>query len=179
MVFYQSADKAGILVCFNLGRGREVGAAPGDGDSGGCVRIGKQIADRLCAERFVLATGSRPRLPPVPSLAGIPYLTSDTIMRLDTLPRSMAVLGGGYIAAEMSHIFGSLGTTVTIVERGEHLLSHHDTDIRARFTERYRDHAGYVAAVRKVADIAMAQGYLLQADHDALIAAADASNVLR
>jgi mycothione reductase len=56
-------------------------------------------------------------------------------MRLDVLPRSMAVLGGGYIAAEMSHVFGSLGTAVTIIQRGEQLLSSHDLDVRARFTE--------------------------------------------
>ncbi|HLQ56551.1 MAG TPA: mycothione reductase [Streptosporangiaceae bacterium] len=99
------------------------------------LRVGE---DDLRADRFVLATGSRPHIPPIPGLAEIPYFTSDTIMRLNTLPASMAVLGGGYIAAEMSHIFGSLGTTVTIVERGQHLLSRHDTDIRARFTEHYR-----------------------------------------
>jgi len=77
------------------------------------LRVGD---DEIRADRFVLAAGSRPRVPPVPGLAGIPYLTSDTVMRLDTLPKSMAVLGGGYIAAEMSHVFGSLGTAVTIVE---------------------------------------------------------------
>jgi len=87
----------------------------------------------------VLATGSRPRVPRIPGLADVPYLTSDTIMRLETLPRSMAVIGGGYIAAEMSHVFGSLGTAVSIVERGGHMLSHHDADIRARFTEHYRE----------------------------------------
>jgi mycothione reductase len=59
-------------------------------------------------------------------------------MRMHRLPRSMIVLGGGYIAAEMSHIFGSLGTKVTIVARGEYLLSRHDADIRARFTELYK-----------------------------------------
>jgi mycothione reductase len=95
--------------------------------------------DEIRAERLVLAAGSRPRIPPVDGLDGVPYLTSDTVMRLDRLPKSMIVLGGGYIAAEMSHIFGSLGTRVTIVTRGEHLLSRHDTDIRARFTELYRE----------------------------------------
>ena len=60
-------------------------------------------------------------------------------MRLDSLPESMAVLGGGYVAAEMSHIFGSLGSAVTIIERGGHLLSRHDADIRARFTDVYRE----------------------------------------
>ncbi len=99
-----------------------------------------RVADaELRSDRFVLATGSRPRVPPVPGLTEVPYLTSDTVMRLDTLPRSMAVIGGGFIAAEMSHVFGSLGTAVTIVERGKDLLSRHDIDIRARFTEHYRE----------------------------------------
>jgi mycothione reductase len=94
--------------------------------------------DEIRADRFVLATGSRPRVPDVPGLADVPYRTSDNIMRLGTLPRSMAVLGGGFIAAEMSHVFGALGTAVTIVERGQHLLARHDSDIRERFTEHYR-----------------------------------------
>jgi pyruvate/2-oxoglutarate dehydrogenase complex dihydrolipoamide dehydrogenase (E3) component len=93
--------------------------------------------DEIRADRFVLAAGSRPAIPAVPGLADVPYLTSDAVMRLDALPRSMVVLGGGYIAAEMSHIFGSLGTDITIVARGEHLLSRHDADIRARFTTCY------------------------------------------
>src|SRR5690242_12442318 len=95
--------------------------------------------EEIRGDRFVLAAGSRPAIPAVEGLAEVPYLTSDTAMRLDRLPRSMVVLGGGYIAAEMSHIFGSLGTKVTIVTRGEHLLSRHDADIRARFTDLYRD----------------------------------------
>jgi mycothione reductase len=95
--------------------------------------------DEIRGERFLLAAGSRPHIPPIDGLASVPYLTSDTVMRLDRLPKSMVVLGGGYIAAEMSHIFGSLGTHVTIVTRGEHMLSHHDRDIRARFTQLYRE----------------------------------------
>ena len=93
--------------------------------------------EELSSDRFVLATGSRPAVPDVPGLADMPYLTSDTVMRLGALPKSMLVLGGGYIAAEMSHVFGSLGTAVTIVTRGPQLLSQHDADVRARFTEIY------------------------------------------
>jgi mycothione reductase len=95
--------------------------------------------EEIRGERFVLAAGSRPAVPAIDGLAQVPYLTSDTVMRLGRPPKSMVVLGGGYIAAEMSHIFGSLGTKVTIVARGEELLSRHDADIRARFTERYRE----------------------------------------
>jgi mycothione reductase len=99
------------------------------------LRVG---GDELRARHFLLAAGSRPHIPPIPGLAETPYVTSDDVMRLDALPRSMVVLGGGYIAAEMSHIFGALGTDVTIVARDGHLLPRHDTDVQARFTERYR-----------------------------------------
>src|SRR6516164_7607733 len=95
--------------------------------------------DEIGGERFVLAAGSRPRIPPIDGLAEVPYLTSDTVMRLGRLPKSMVVLGCGYIAAEMSHIFGSPGTKVTIVARGEEFLSRHYTDIRARFTKCYQE----------------------------------------
>jgi len=100
------------------------------------LRVGNE---EVRGERFVLAAGSRPSIPPVDGLASVPFLTSDTVMRLDKLPRSMIVLGGGYIAAEMSHIFGSLGTKVTIVSRGESLLSQHDADVRALFTSIYQE----------------------------------------
>jgi mycothione reductase len=100
------------------------------------LRVG---ADEIRSDRFVLAAGSRPAIPPIAGLADVPYFTSDNVMRLDALPRSMIVLGGGYIAAEMSHIFGSLGTRVTILARGPQLLSHHDFAIRARFTELYQN----------------------------------------
>jgi mycothione reductase len=99
------------------------------------LRVGDDV---LRGERFVLATGSRPHIPPIAGLADTPYLTSDNVMRLDSLPKSMVVLGSGYVAAETSHIFGSLGTEVTIVGRAAHLLSRHDADVRARFTEQYR-----------------------------------------
>jgi mycothione reductase len=100
------------------------------------LRVG---SDEVRGERFVLAAGSRPSVPPLEGLASVPFLTSDTVMRLDKLPHSMIVLGGGYIAAEMSHIFGSLGTNVTIVSRGESLLSQHDADVRALFTSIYQE----------------------------------------
>jgi mycothione reductase len=94
--------------------------------------------DELRADHFVLATGSRPDIPEVPGLAEVPYLTSNTVMRLSELPASMAILGGGYVAAEMAHIFGALGTHVTIIQRRERMLDRHDTDVSTLFTELYR-----------------------------------------
>jgi mycothione reductase len=122
-------------VSYRRANGIDVFIGDGRFTAPGVLQVG---GDELRSRHFLLAAGSRPHIPPVPGLADVPYVTSDDVMRLDALPRSMVVLGGGFIAAEMSHVFGALGTHVTIVAREGHLLPRHDADVRARFTERYQ-----------------------------------------
>ncbi|WGW13480.1 mycothione reductase [Saxibacter everestensis] len=100
----------------------------------------------LSADKIVIATGSHVSLPPVDGLTddvianpALPVHTSDTVMRLESLPGSMLVLGSGYIAAEMAHIFSALGTRVTLIARSGVLLSAQDGDISRRFTEDVTD----------------------------------------
>ncbi|WP_419925795.1 mycothione reductase [Candidatus Poriferisocius sp.] len=90
---------------------------------------------QITGNHIVLAAGARPFIPPIPGLDEIPYHTSDTVMRLETLPDRMVILGGGYIAAEMGHVFDAMGVSVTIVNRSERLLRAEDEDISAAFTE--------------------------------------------
>jgi mercuric reductase len=76
----------------------------------------------VSADRFLIATGSRPTVPSIPGLETVPYLTSDLLDadeagRLTDLPESLIVLGGGYIAVELAQMFSRLGTRVTIVAR--------------------------------------------------------------
>jgi len=76
----------------------------------------------IAADRFLVATGSRPIVPPIPGLDNVPYLTSDLLDadeagRLTDLPESLIVLGGGYIAVELAQMFARLGSRVTIVAR--------------------------------------------------------------
>jgi len=115
--------------------GTDVYASNGAFTGPGVLAVGDV---ELRSTRFVLAAGSRPLIPDLPGLADVPYYTSDMIMRLKSLPKSMIVLGGGYIGAEMSHIFGSLGTKITIVNRSQQLLALHDLDVSRRFTEVYQ-----------------------------------------
>ncbi len=89
----------------------------------------------VTADRFVLAVGSRPHVPDITGLDDVGYHTSDTVMRIDDLPRRMLIVGGGFIAAEMGHVFSAFGVQVDVVTRGEGFLSHHDPDISARVTE--------------------------------------------
>ncbi len=76
----------------------------------------------LEADRLLIATGSRPTIPAVPGLDGVPYLTSDLLDadeagRLTELPESLVILGGGYVAVELAQLFARLGSRVTIVAR--------------------------------------------------------------
>lgn len=94
---------------------------------------------RISGDRFVLAAGSRATLLDVPGAEdpGVaPRVhTSDTIMRLPELPRSMIILGGGYIAAEFAHVFSAYGVEVTMINRSERLLRREDDEVSERFTK--------------------------------------------
>ncbi len=94
--------------------------------------------ERISAETVVIAGGTRPVVPEIPGLRDVPYLTSDQALRLPEQPRRLAIVGGGYIAAEMAHFFGSLGTEVTIIHRRPLMLRGEDEQIARRFTEVYQ-----------------------------------------
>ena len=94
--------------------------------------------ERITAETIVVAAGTRPRIPEIEGLSDVPFVTSDEALRLPTQPGRLAIVGGGYIAAELAHFFGALGTEVTIVQRGPRLLRQEDADVAARFTEVYQ-----------------------------------------
>jgi mycothione reductase len=96
---------------------------------------GANAGDLVTADSLVVSVGSRPAVPGIPGLDTIPYLTSDTIMRIDEVPRSLLVLGGGFIAAELGHVFQAFGAAVTIVERGPRLLMAEDAEISTCFTD--------------------------------------------
>lgn len=77
--------------------------------------------ERLTAPRIVIATGSRPAVPPIEGLGDLPYLTNETLFALETLPMHLLVLGGGAIGCEMAQAFRRLGSEVTIIEVGKPL----------------------------------------------------------
>ncbi|WP_327739229.1 mycothione reductase [Streptomyces nojiriensis] len=92
----------------------------------------------VSAGQIVVAAGGRPLVPGPVADAGLPYETSDTVMRIDAPPRHLAILGGGYIAAELADVFAETGSSVTIVEKEEHLLGPQDETVRERFTDLVR-----------------------------------------
>jgi dihydrolipoamide dehydrogenase len=81
------------------------------------------------ADRVFIVSGARPSIPPIRGLEKVGYLTSDTVLELDKQPSSMIIIGGGYIAAEYSHFFQSIGTKVTIIQRSPRLLPDEEPEI--------------------------------------------------
>jgi mercuric reductase len=88
----------------------------------------------LTAPRFLVATGTAPTVPDVPGLRDTPYLTSDLLtshedIELTELPASLVIIGSGYIALELGQMFSRFGTSVTILARGERILSAYEPEI--------------------------------------------------
>lgn len=100
------------------------------------IRTGQGPEEAIISgDRIVIATGSRPFIDQKVIDSGVRYYTNENIMRLESLPASMVVMGGGYIAMEFAHVFDALGVKVTVVNRSEKLLRQLDSDISDRFTE--------------------------------------------
>ncbi|MDT8854420.1 FAD-dependent oxidoreductase [Paracoccaceae bacterium Fryx2] len=73
------------------------------------------------ARRFVIATGSRPLIPPIPGVEGVPYLTNETIFALRERPEHLVIIGGGPIGIEMAQAHRRLGCRVTVIEAAKAL----------------------------------------------------------
>jgi mycothione reductase len=94
---------------------------------------------RLTAPRIVVAAGSRPRPLRAAHEPDAAIHDSNSIMRIQSLPESITILGGGAVAAEFAHVFAAFGTEVTIVLRGERMLGRLDEDLSAEFTRQARE----------------------------------------
>ena len=98
-------------------------------------RVRTASGREITADQVVVAAGSRPTLPEIPGLDLPSVHTSDTVMRLDRLPRRLLVVGGGFIACEFASVFAGLGTEVVQVNRGHRLLKQHDMSVSTTFTK--------------------------------------------
>ncbi|AIC15067.1 dihydrolipoyl dehydrogenase family protein [Nitrososphaera viennensis] len=101
----------------------------------------------ITAEKILLASGTRPAIPKIEGLEKGTYITSDEALRLEKQPHVLTIIGGGYIAAELAHFFGSLGTKINIIQKRDVLLPREDEEVSQKFTEifsgRYNVHLGF------------------------------------
>jgi mycothione reductase len=89
----------------------------------------------LAGEKILIAAGTRPRIPSIAGLEETDYITSDQALRLKYQPATLTIIGGGYVACEMAHFFGALGTKINIIQIEDVLLPNEDEDISQNFTQ--------------------------------------------
>ncbi len=99
------------------------------------VTMADGLVIAIGAPDIVLAAGARSHIPAIDGLDSVDYHTSDTIMRLASRPARLAIIGSGFIAAEMAHVFAAYGTEVTVFSRSGRMLNNFDDEIATRFTE--------------------------------------------
>lgn len=110
-------------------------------DGPGRVRVETEAGPVLLVGRrgVVLNTGTSPGVPPVEGLAGTPYWTNREAVHLEEVPRSLAVLGGGNIGAELTQVLARMGTQVTLLEQGERILAAEEPEASAVVTQVFAD----------------------------------------
>lgn len=89
--------------------------------------------EQITADKIFITVGARPHIPAIAGLQSTPYLTSTEALRNTTLPKSLIVLGGGYIATELGFAYAAFGTKVHFLVRST-LLRHEDLQIAAEFS---------------------------------------------
>jgi dihydrolipoamide dehydrogenase len=100
-----------------------------------------KVGDETVKSNMIfLCTGSKPLIPQVEGLENTGYLTSDTILKLNLLPKSIAIIGGGYISAEYGHFFSSMGAEVTIVGRNPAFLPDEEPEVSALVKKELQKH---------------------------------------
>ncbi|WP_042702472.1 FAD-containing oxidoreductase [Azospirillum sp. B506] len=95
-------------------------------ESSNSVRVGDEL---LTADRIFLNVGARASVPDMPGVRDVDILTSGTILDLDHVPRHLVVVGGSYIGLEFAQMYRRFGAEVTVVEKGERLISREDPDV--------------------------------------------------
>lgn len=112
----------------------------------------------LGAETVVINTGLVPRIPEIPGLDDVPYLTSTSIMELGEVPEHLIVMGGGYVGLEFAQMFRRFGAEVTILQRGEQLMPREDEEIAEAITDVLREDGCTVELAADVVEVSGGSG---------------------
>ncbi len=108
------------------------------------LKVGEET---ITAPRIVIASGARALVPPIEGLEEVGYIDHVSVLSLETMPESLIIIGGGYIACEYGHFFSALGTKVTVLEMMPRLLLGEDPEIsevvRGRLSRYAEVHTGH------------------------------------
>ncbi len=94
---------------------------------------------QITARKILIATGMEPAIPPIDGLENVRYITNREAVQLDSLPESLAIIGGGFIGVEFSQIFRRFGVEVTILELAPRILMKADGEVSAQLQQSLED----------------------------------------
>ena len=135
-------DKSTVVVTLNSGDTREI-----------------------TTKNIILATGSKPSMPPIEGADIDGIMTSDDILNLREIPDTLLVIGGGVIGMEFAGIFNSLGTKVTVIQSGDGILKFADSDLTKRLTASVKKKGVNVQLNTRIKKIEKSEnGYVITAD---------------
>ncbi|HEY4174480.1 MAG TPA: FAD-containing oxidoreductase [Rhodopila sp.] len=121
-----AASRDGLEASLRQTKGITVVQGHGRFVSPGEVAVG---GETFRAPRVFINVGGRPAVPPIAGLDAVPYLTSSTILDLDTVPEHLVIIGGSYVGLEFAQIYRRFGSAVTVIEAGPRLIGREDPDI--------------------------------------------------
>jgi pyruvate/2-oxoglutarate dehydrogenase complex dihydrolipoamide dehydrogenase (E3) component len=127
------------------------------------IRLKQGEERELTADQIFINAGARPSRPMIEGLGAVPYLDSTSIMELDTVPKHLLVLGGGYVGLEFGQLFRRLGSRVTIVQSTGQLLSREDPDV-AEEVKKILEQDGIEVVLKQKATRIGKQGEAIQLD---------------
>jgi len=143
-----------------------------------------QVGDtQVRAEKVFIVSGERVAVPKLKGIEKVNYLTSDTLLELQELPKSLLVLGGGYVGVEYAHFFSGLGVPTTLISRPTRLLKEEEPEVsellRLALQERMSIYTGFEAVevsqdgnVKTVVTKNLADGKFMEFNAEALLVAA-------
>ncbi len=114
--------------------------------------------ENISADHVLVTTGASPYIPPIPGLADINYLTSQTALDLDKLPESIIVLGGRYIALEMAQMLSRFGCRVTMLQRSSRILPTEAEGLTGELTKHLTDEGIEIVTGVALTDISRTNG---------------------
>ena len=85
--------------------------------------------ERLTAERIFINVGARARIPNLPGIDEVPFLTNSTMMSVDFLPQHLLIVGGSYVGLEFAQMYRRFGSEVTVIEMSPRLIPKEDEDV--------------------------------------------------
>ena len=94
--------------------------------------------ETIKGKKIFLGSGARPHIPPIQGIEHIDYLTNNNVFSLQEKPKSMIIVGGGYIAVELAHFFEAMGTEITILQRADRLMTTAEPEISTLLYEQMK-----------------------------------------